>query len=216
MVRAERQRPAYVWMLVGIVVLYAAIIGFGETDAAGPLRVTVLAVVVWNASRLRSGTRERRIALAMGSVAVVLTVTVSLVSPPRTVDAVVAACSLLLTATAIANIASTLRSTLRAKQAVEVSTVLGVLCIYLMFALLFANLHQFFATFTHGYLNGTPDPPTPSVLLYFSVITLTTVGFGDITPATEAAQAITVVEALTGQLYLVSVVAGVVGGWKRA
>ena len=216
MVRAERQRPAYVWMLVGIVVLYAAIIGFGETDAAGPLRVTVLALLVWNASRLRAGTRERRIAEVMGVLAVALTVTVSLFGSPRAVEAVVAACSLLLTATAIANIASTLRSTVRVKLAVEVSTVLGVLCIYLMFALFFADLHQFFAAFTHGYLNGTPDPPSPSDLLYFSVITLTTVGFGDITPATEAARAVTVVEALTGQLYLVSVVAAVVAGWRRA
>jgi amino acid transporter len=212
MAKADRQRPAYVWMLVGILVLYAAIIGFGETDVAGPLRVTVLAIVVWNASRLRSGTRERRIALAMGAVTVSLSVAVSFFGSPRTVDAVVATCSLLLTGTAITNIASTLRRRL----AVDVSTVLGVLCIYLMFALFFADLHQFFATFTPGYLSGTPDPPTPSVMLYFSVITLATVGFGDITPATEAARAITVVEALTGQLYLVSVVAAVVGGWRRA
>jgi hypothetical protein len=97
-----------------------------------------------------------------------------------------------------------------------VSTVLGVLCIYLMFALFFADLHQFFAAFSSDYLNGTSNPPNPSDLLYFSVITLATVGFGDITPASEVARAITVVEALTGQLYLVSVVAGVVGGWRRA
>jgi hypothetical protein len=212
MARVDHQRPEYVWMLVGIVVLYAAIIGFGQADAGGPLRVSVLAFLVWNASRLRSGTRERRIALVMGVVTVALSVTVSLVASPRTVVAVVALCSLLLTATAIGNIASTLRG----KLVVDLSTVLGVLCIYLMFALFFADLHQFFATFSSDYLNGTSNPPNPSELLYFSVITLATVGFGDITPASEAARAITVVEALTGQLYLVSVVAGVVGGWRRA
>jgi hypothetical protein len=85
-----------------------------------------------------------------------------------------------------------------------------------LFALFFADVHQFFAAFSHDYLNGTSDPPSPSDLLYFSVITLATVGFGDITPASEVARAVTVVEALIGQLYLVSVVAGVVGGWRRA
>jgi Ion channel len=209
--RAERQRPPYVWMLVGIIVLYTAIIGFGTTGGAGPLRVAVLAFLVWNAGRLRSGTRERRIALVMGIAAVVVSLTVAAFASPRAVEAVVAACSLMLIATAIGTIASTLRVRL----VVDVSTVLGVLCIYLMFALFFADLHQFFATFSHNYLAGTPDPPTPSDLLYFSVITLATVGFGDITPVNEVARAISVVEALTGQLYLVSVVAGVVGGWRR-
>ena len=93
---------------------------------------------------------------------------------------------------------------------------LGVLCIYLMFALFFAELHQLFATFSRTTSTARRIRRHPSDLLYFSVITLATVGFGDITPASEVARAVTVVEALTGQLYLVSVVAGVVGGWRRA
>jgi hypothetical protein len=92
--------------------------------------------------------------------------------------------------------------------------VLGVLCIYLLFALFFAGVHQLLGAFIPNYLNGTGEFATPSDLLYFSVITLATVGFGDITPAAEVARAVTVVEALVGQLYLVSVVAGVVGGWR--
>ena len=59
------------------------------------------------------------------------------------------------------------------------------------------------------------QPPDSSDLLYFSVITMTTVGYGDVTPACLPARAIAVVEAITGQLYLVSVVAIVVSGWRR-
>ena len=77
-------------------------------------------------------------------------------------------------------------------------------------------MHQFAGVFVHPYLNGTADPATPSELLYYSVVTLTTVGFGEINPASTVARAVTVTEALTGQLYLVSVVAGVVGGWRGA
>ncbi len=75
------------------------------------------------------------------------------------------------------------------------------------------GLHELLGAFIPDYLNGTGEFATASDLLYFSVITLATVGFGDITPAAEVARAVTVVEALVGQLYLVSVVAGVVGGW---
>jgi Ion channel len=126
--------------------------------------------------------------------------------------AVVGGCSVILIGAAIATIASTLLG----RWVVDTATVLGVLCNYLLFALFFAAVHQFLSAFVHQYLHGTSDPPTPSDLLYFSVITLTTVGFGDITPASTVARAVTVTEALTGQLYLVSVVAGVVGGWRSS
>ncbi len=51
--------------------------------------------------------------------------------------------------------------------------------------------------------------------LYFSFITLTTVGFGDLTPRTDLGRALTVIEAVLGQLYLVSAVALVVGNIGR-
>jgi hypothetical protein len=144
-------------------------------------------------------------------VAFAVTLVVVLVGDPELVSAVVGACSQVLTGLAIVTIASTLS----VRERIDMVTVLGVLCIYLLFALFFAGVHQFLAGFTTPYLNGTGQPPSASDLLYFSVITVTTVGFGDITPASELARAVTVVEALTGQLYLVSIVAAVVGGWRR-
>jgi hypothetical protein len=103
-----------------------------------------------------------------------------------------------------------------ARGRVDTPAVLGVLSVYLLLALLFASLHQTFAAFNpDGYLNGVTGLPTASDQLYFSVITMATVGYGDITPASDVARAVVVVEALVGQLYLVSVVAGVVGGWRR-
>jgi F0F1-type ATP synthase assembly protein I len=203
-------------MLIGILLLYAVVIGLGETNAGGPFRVIVLSALVYNVSRLRSGEREQRLALLLCAVAIAATVVTALVASRRTVDAVVGVASALLTAAIVGLIVATLRADFLRGARVDVSTVLGALCTYLLFALFFADVHQFFAAFSHDYLNGTSDPPSPSDLLYFSVITLATVGFGDITPASEVARAVTVVEALIGQLYLVSVVAGVVAGWRRA
>ena len=49
------------------------------------------------------------------------------------------------------------------------------------------------------------------VFQYYSFVTITTLGYGDITPVTEVAKAFSVLEAIVGQLYLVVVVAWLVG-----
>ena len=51
--------------------------------------------------------------------------------------------------------------------------------------------------------------------LYFSFVTLTTVGYGDLTPIADLGRMIAVSEALIGQLFLVTVVALVVGNIGR-
>ena len=48
-------------------------------------------------------------------------------------------------------------------------------------------------------------------LFYFSYVTLTTLGYGDIGPVSPAARALAITEAIVGQLYLVVLVAGLVG-----
>jgi len=54
-------------------------------------------------------------------------------------------------------------------------------------------------------------PRQPSHLIYFSFTTLTTVGFGDVYPVAPAARALTVAEALVGQLYIAILIASLVG-----
>jgi voltage-gated potassium channel Kch len=50
-----------------------------------------------------------------------------------------------------------------------------------------------------------------NIYLYFSLVTITTLGYGDITPIGSQAVALSVLEAITGQIYLVVVVAWFVG-----
>ena len=52
---------------------------------------------------------------------------------------------------------------------------------------------------------------TNADFLYFSFITLTTVGYGDLTAADNLGRSVAVLEALTGQVYLVTIVALLVG-----
>ncbi|HET6879389.1 MAG TPA: potassium channel family protein, partial [Pirellulales bacterium] len=51
----------------------------------------------------------------------------------------------------------------------------------------------------------------PSTLAYFSFVTLTTAGYGDIVPATSLTRILAALEAVVGQFYLAVLVAGLVG-----
>ena len=98
---------------------------------------------------------------------------------------------------------------------ITVRLVLGALAIYLLVGLTYAYLYPVISAVT-----GQPffvQTATPGAIdyVYFSYVTLTTVGYGDFTASTSVGRMIAVSEALTGQLYLVSAVALLVGNIGR-
>jgi hypothetical protein len=107
----------------------------------------------------------------------------------------------------------TLQRILRQRR-VTYETVLGALCTYVLLGLLFA-----FAYLAVNDLAGPfftqAGPHRQSEYLYFSFVTLTTLGFGDLSPDVGLPQALTVFEALTGQVFLVTMVARLVTLWGR-
>jgi hypothetical protein len=99
---------------------------------------------------------------------------------------------------------------------VTLHTMFGVLCIYLLLGSLFA--------FSYGIFGALASDPffaqhhaaeTQHNFLYFSFVTMTTVGYGDLTAATNLGRSLAITEALIGQIYLVTVVAAMVGGLGR-
>jgi hypothetical protein len=62
---------------------------------------------------------------------------------------------------------------------------------------------------------SSPDKVTRHSLLYLSLITLTTLGYGDIVPVTPAARMFAAFEAITGVLYIAITVARLVSAYQK-
>ncbi|GAA1734027.1 potassium channel family protein [Luedemannella helvata] len=205
---------AFVLLLVGILLVYAAIIVIDDFTVSGAPKVAVLGALLVGAAWTRRHSSARLAAFGVVSAVLVLVVlAVSVAGPVRLAFGVSGAAMVLLSVGTVAMLIATLAAVRR----VDFSTVLGVLCVYLLIALIFAALGQVGAAFQYGqdqFVRGVVGPPSPSDLLYFSVITLCTVGYGDIAPVSAVARALAVIEALVGQLYLVSIVAAVIAGWQ--
>jgi uncharacterized membrane protein len=102
----------------------------------------------------------------------------------------------------------------RAERAVTVRTLSGVLAIYLLVGMAFAQFGSAVSAIEDGpYFANDPDP-TLSDFLYFSYVTLSTTGYGDLSPVTDVGRMLAVSEALIGQIYLVTVVAMIVANLR--
>lgn len=97
-----------------------------------------------------------------------------------------------------------------AQNEVNSRSVAGAICVYMLFGLLFMFLFSVLAALGHGPFFAQGTDGTRALRLYFSYVTLATLGYGDYTPAGNLGHALAVLEALIGQLYLVTVVAVVV------
>jgi hypothetical protein len=87
----------------------------------------------------------------------------------------------------------------------------GAISAYLLLGLLFTYLYAFLGAVGQPPLSGLDDDARLNEYLYFAFTTLTTTGYGDLSPVTNVARATAILEALLGQLYLVTVLALVVG-----
>ncbi|UCF20549.1 MAG: two pore domain potassium channel family protein [Gemmatimonadota bacterium] len=104
----------------------------------------------------------------------------------------------------------------RARRA-DAEMLYGAAAVYLLLAILWAVGFDIVETLRPGSLtlgvdgDAIPGDNVFRALLYFSFVTISTLGYGDITPATEAARILAILEAVLGQLFLVLVVARLVG-----
>lgn len=99
--------------------------------------------------------------------------------------------------------------------AVTGATILGAVCVYLLLGVVFAYIYRAIDAFAPPFF-AHAQAASSTNFLYYSYTSLTTVGYGDLTASPALGRMLSVTEALMGQLYLVTVVALLVGNIGRA
>ncbi|MDX6673566.1 MAG: hypothetical protein QOH11_984 [Solirubrobacteraceae bacterium] len=207
-----RRRMRYGLLLLAITASFTVQGIAAEGAAAEAVVTTLLGVTLllafWAADM--PPRRLRRVAIFVAAAVIAVDAAV-IAGDSQTVTGITRSASGLLVALAPPAIVVGVLRTLRRQHAVTVDVVFGALCLYLLAGMFFA--------FIYGAINNLGGSPffdqglatTPSRCLYFSFTTLTTVGYGDLTARTNLGHTVAVIEALIGQIYLVTVVATIVG-----
>lgn len=97
---------------------------------------------------------------------------------------------------------------------ISANRLVGAVCIYLILGVIWAVAYSILEmTFPGSFQGFLPleDREWDSEWLYFSFVTMTSLGYGDISPVSAIARALAYLEAVTGQFYIAILVAGLVG-----
>jgi len=97
------------------------------------------------------------------------------------------------------------------EQRITGDMIMGAICSYFLMGILWAYAYSTLEFFQPGSFQTTQGTVTYSTLTYYSYVTLTTLGYGDITPVSMAARSFSLLEAIMGQLYIAILIAGLVG-----
>ena len=97
---------------------------------------------------------------------------------------------------------------------IDANRLFGAISIYLLLGLIWSLLYVGIVEVDPNAFNGAKAGPWLEIIpdfIYFSFVSLTTLGYGDISPATPVSRFVVYLEAITGQLYLAIMIAGLVG-----
>jgi len=102
-----------------------------------------------------------------------------------------------------------------ARPTVTIQSIYGALSAYLITGLMFASCYAAIEHLGHTDFFAGGQPANTETFQYFSFTTLTTLGYGDFTAAGSGGRAIAVLEALTGQVFLATLVARLVAAYRN-
>jgi hypothetical protein len=202
-VASRRSSHSYGWvlLLIGVSFVFAATAPDADwaTSVLVLLQSATLVAALWTSGLARAGAWHNILLLAL---AVVIAI-VGLVWTGPNVAAALGLVSALMTVAIVVVIALSVID----KGEVNRQSITGAVCVYVLLGMIFMFVYGAVAALGDGPFFHQGTDGTRALRLYFSYITMTTVGYGDYTPAGNLGHALAVIEALSGQLYLVTVVA---------
>ena len=177
------------------------------------LATTVALAVSLMVAMIASGAQTKVVlaGLALAGIGLGASVIVALTQVEGDARRYLSVTSLLLTLLAMGAIAR--RLTLHAE--ISVLTVLGALSFYVLLGLSFSFAFECVGEFGSQPFFSSQEAETRSNYVYFSFVTMATVGYGDLTAQGGIGRALAVIEGLFGQIYLVTAVAALVGNLGR-
>ena len=204
-------RTGRYYLLLGLLLVDIFVIGLAGASKWATFTYTPLTAATLLLA-LRTSEAHRRamlIAWLAGGLAVIVSVVALVTGDAKLNDFVY----FMLFALLLASPVAILRRVVTSRN-VTPRLLIGAICVYLMIGLLF--------TFLYLGVNGVhPDffkqgvETEPSIYLYFSFITMTTVGYGDFSPGSAVPRVLVVFEAILGQIFLVTTVARLVSLYSR-
>jgi Ion channel len=208
--RAQRASDAFGLVLLLVLTTYvlASLVANDGWGAALLTAITATTSVVALVSS-QAHTRTVRAAIALGVLSTVLA-TVAAATDERIWLNVASIVQIALLATAMLAV---LRRVVTATE-IGFRTILGAVSVYVVLGLLFSFSYATIDRIQSGPFFSEVAHPTGTDFLFFSYTTLTTTGYGDLVPGGQPGQMVAGLEMMIGQLFLVTLVAGLVSLWR--
>ena len=211
---ARQARPAnwtdsYAVVLLLVVATY--IVSVSVTQAqAGSIVLTVQLATVWFTLRASSArAAARRLAdIVLALAAIVAVASYLLHKPGGELGGIFIACCVLYLIAPFAIIRH-----LVLRRDIDREALLGAVAAYLLIGMFFAFAYRAAGEFGTVPFFGPGGHGTLSQDLFFSFVTMTTVGYGNLVPAANPGQTLAVIEAVTGQLFLVVAVGKIISSF---
>ena len=196
-----------------LLVLIATYLLSAFTDGQWVISVQILAFVFTLVLALRNALVPKRIATAALAVVLVGSAVVAELALSSPSDTTLGAAQIWIGLILLVTVIMIVRRVL-AESSVTLQSIYGALAAYMIIGLMFA---AFYAAMDHlggvsFFANGSPG--NTRTFQYFSFTTLTTLGYGDFTAASNAGRAVAVMEAMAGQIFLATLVARLVSAFR--
>jgi Ion channel len=207
---AARVANAFGIVLTLVLATYvtASLTGYSDWSAVA---VSVLACASAVVALVSSGVREALVTTGIGLASACVTLAVLAVITER--NGLLGAASLIQIFLVAWAAAAVLRAVLE-EEVVGFRTILGAISVYLIFGLLFTALYVAIDKLQAGAFFVPATELQTGDYVFFSFTTLTTTGYGNLVPGGQPGKMFAVLEMLLGQIFLVTLIAGLVAAWR--